>query len=280
MRCSFVVSAGVLVAVLFIGCGSAESTYSSGVPIVSAEPTAGVAANVAFSERKQIRTARLELRSDDSALSTAKIEDLTTNLGGYVSSKETQAHEIRGYVSLTLRVPNDKLEMLLKGIRDAVTAVDAESISTQEVTEQFIDLTARLKTLSATETEIAKLLEESRERKASVDDIMAVHQRMIDIRTQIESTQGKLNVLDRQSEMATLFVTMRPVETAVPIVSKRWQPMETIHASVRFLVRALQVIATVLIVAAIDVVPLLLIFGVPVWGVASLFRQRRQTTSI
>ena len=122
----------------------------------------------------------------------------------------------------------------------------------QDVTEQWVDLDARLRTLQATEQELLALLAESRKRGQKLQDIMAVYRELTGIRSQIEQLEGQLKSLDQLAALSAIDVTLRPEESARSRSwRKGWRPRRLDAPSFRMLVSALTGIANLAIFLAI-----------------------------
>ncbi len=125
--------------------------------------------------------------------------------GGYVS--EAASAETPGQprqASLTLRVPADKLPGVLAELR-ALGRVVNEQLSTDEVTEQVVDLEARLRNARATEQRLIAVLNE---RTGKVRDILEVEREIARTRQEIERMEAQRQNLVRRVELATVQVSL------------------------------------------------------------------------
>ena len=138
---------------------------------------------------------------------------------------------------------------------------------------------ARLRNLRATETELLALLTEVRARpNAKVEDILAVHRSLTQIREEIETLQGRKNLLDNRIEFSTVRVELIPDSVYRPIVEEPWSASGPVRNALRALVATLQGLLTALIWALLYLAPLLLVFLIPlaalIWMVRLWIRQR------
>ena len=109
------------------------------------------------------------------------------------------------------------------------------------MTDQFIDLEARLTNLEALEVELRALLAEvEQQRDADPDKLLRVYNEIAGVRGQIEQIQGQLNYLEDVVDLATLTIGLTPTPAAVPIVEDTWEPVEVARGALRSLVVALQ----------------------------------------
>jgi len=219
-------------------------------------------------DRKVIRRASLQLHASDTRATFDEIVRLTESVGGFVANANVfpfEGEDAQPDVSMTLRIPADQLTSVMTTIKGSVDEVVAESQSAEDVTEQFVDLEARLRNLEALEVELRALLEDVRQQpNADPVKLLTVFNELSSVRGQIEQIQGQINYLSDLTAMATLDVQVSQTPIAVPIVASGWAPAEAAKDALRSLVTALQGIADWAISFALFTLPvLLLIVGIP-----------------
>ena len=234
--------------------------------------------------RQVIANANISLVVADTAAALTGIEQVVSDLGGYVADMHLakRGHDESDVLqgSITLRVPATGLEEALELLQALATDVNYLNISRQDVTDQYSDLDARLRNLRATETELLALLTEVRERPNSkVEDILAVHRSLAQIREEIETLQGRKNLLDNQIGFSTIWVELIPDSVFRPIVEDPWSTSGPVRNALRALVATLQGLLTALIWAVLYLTPLLLVFLIPlavlIWLVRLWVGRRR-----
>lgn len=261
---------------------SAESSSAASSPQVAPSRAAAGEAEPApaappiSSPRKLIRTVDLDLRVEDTDAASAEVTRQVEESGGYVANRTVRAHQGFNSYALTLRVPVDALDGVLNAIRSLAVEVTRESQRSEDVTDRFVDLDARLRTLEATERELLALLSESRSRGHGAEDIMAVYRELTEVRTRIEQLRGQLNLLESQTALSTIALQIWPTETATPVVSDRWRPLETLRRSSRLLLAALRALADLVIFLIVVVLPVAVVVGVPVLLLRRAWRRRRR----
>jgi len=238
--------------------------------------SAAVPTRAANEERKLVKTVDLELRVRDAAAASASAQALASELGGYISAMSAQRHEGLLYSSLTLRIPVAKLDGAVDRLKELAEEVQRQEMKSEDVTDQYVDLGARLKTLEATEVELRQLLAESRQRQQKADDIMAIYGKLTEIRSGIEQIKGQLQAMENLTTLATIHLQLVPAESARPVVSDGWHPGQTVRSSVRALLAVLRTIGDLVIGAVIVLGPLAAIVGTGVWIVLRLLRRRRE----
>jgi hypothetical protein len=105
--------------------------------------------------------------------------------------------------SLTLKVPVDAFGDVLARLREIGTPL-VENVSTQEVTEEYVDLDAQARNLEATEQQYLRLME----RAQKIEEILPLQQRLTEVRGQIERLRGRMTLLQRRADSATIGLTL------------------------------------------------------------------------
>jgi hypothetical protein len=281
---------GFALGVVFLSCAKQEPADRDESAVASAPASAPRASSVAQraegkaaepakvqvqaeAGRKLIRTVDLEIAVKDTETAAQQIQALAGSLGGFVSDVSAQRSESLMQYDITVRVPADRLDEALAGLRKLAVRIDREQLSTEDVTDRFVDLSAQVHNLQATENELRGLLAESRERGRKVDDVMAIYRELTSIRGQIEQIQGQINALEKLAALSTVHLRLRPDSVAAPIVrGDEWRPVETMRTSLRTLVKLLQNLADVAIVVLIVIVPVALPIVLLIW----LAKRRRR----
>jgi len=241
--------------------GAREARDESAAPAPDPAPAPAPAP----ADRKLVRTVSLVFTVDAPEAAADRAQELAGEAGGYVASVEAVRRGGLLHYRLTLRVPGERLDAVLAALEELAAEVEREQVSTEDVTDRYVDLEARLRALRATEEELTALLRESRSRGHSAEDIMAIFRELTGIRTQIEQLQGQLQLLANRVAYSTVHLELRPTAAARPLVDEGWSPGSTAHTSVRALLAALQWLADAAIVLVVAVLPVLLIVAVPVW---------------
>ena len=219
-------------------------------------------------DRKVIRQASLQLHASDTRATFDEIVRLTESVGGFVANANVfpfEGEDAQPDVSMTLRIPAGQLTSVMTTIKGSVDEVVAESQSAQDVTEQFVDLEARLRNLEALEVELRALLEDVRKQPdADPVKLLTVFNELFSVRGQIEQIQGQINYLSDLTAMATLDVQVSQTPIDIPIVASAWAPAKAAKDALRSLVTALQGIANWAISFALFTLPVLLLtLGIP-----------------
>ena len=219
------------------------------------------------------------MSSVDTQASLEAVQSLAGELGGYVASSRTWHTEEQLSASLTLRVPADQLNTALEKLRALALEVDSESITGEDVTQEYVDLEARLRNEEAYEKELLALLTETRERTSRAEDILAVYERLTEVRGRIEQIKGRMQYLENMSAMATITVELIPSELMQPITVAGWHPTGTARSAIRALINALQFFVYAGIWIVLFGLPVLIIIALPIvvlWYVIRWVRRRKR----
>ncbi len=201
-------------------------------------------------ERMIVRNGEMELVVEDITQTVEDITQMSLAFGGYVVSSyiRGEEEEMRGWI--TFRVPDDKFETALEELRDMAVRVESEQTYSQDVTEEYIDLQARLANAEATEQQYLALLDKAEE----IEDILDIYNYLSRIRSEIEQLKGRIQYLEQTTSTSLISVSLEPEEA---VVSGGWSALGVLKAAARGLVTAGKVLGTIAI--------WLLIF-IPIWG--------------
>ncbi|MDF1594626.1 MAG: DUF4349 domain-containing protein [Acidimicrobiia bacterium] len=228
--------------------------------------------------RKIIQQATLELTDDDTEGLFSRITMLVERSGGFVASAELTRSDDEGrgpFINLTIRIPADEMTSTLSSIEDLADEVTAKTIGSQDVTEEYSDIEAQLRNLTAYEDELLVILTEVRESSTSkADELLSVFERIRQVRDEIERLEGRQRLLDDLISLATIDVSLFPEYEGAPIVDEGWQPGDVVRDALRATVDAFQSIVDGLIWVALGILPILLAIGIPLFGIVWFWRKR------
>ena len=228
-------------------------------------------------ERLIIRTGNLSIVVTDTEEAIAQITDMVEANGGWVvNSNLFQYSDTAKTGDITVRVPSDGYNSALEAIKGIALEVTSESSSGQDVTDEFVDLSSRLANLEATADRVRNFLDESR----NVEEALAVNQELSRLEGEIEVIKGRMQFLSQSASFSTISVHLTPDEASQPIEIAGWRPQGVAKEAIEDLVFALQDIADFLIRFVIAVLPILLIFGIPIWLVIRFFVRRRRRRKV
>ena len=172
-------------------------------------------------EQKIIKRANLTIESNNIDQIEDKIIELVKNNKGYISdSRNWLDQNKRKYYSFNLKIPAENFNQILEQLSDEEYGkIISRSISSQDVTEQYMDLDIRLDNLLAQEDRYKKLLNQTKK----VKEILDIENELNRIRTEIERLQGRKKYLDNQINYSTINVKIRqpePISSGTPGIIK------------------------------------------------------------
>ena len=169
--------------------------------------------------RKVISIARVSIEVEAVEPSVGQIRAIAESVGGFVEQLSSSGGSENPRAELTVRVPQDQFEPALGRI-EGLGDVESRNLGSEDVTEQFIDLSARLRSSKREEESLLALLE----RSSTVTEILTVERELARVRSDIERAQGQLNFLERRVDLATIHVSLFPPgarPTNPPVASYR-----------------------------------------------------------
>ena len=232
-------------------------------------------ASMPTTKRMIIQKIQMKLIVEDARAAGAKVEGIVASAGGYIATSSSRKTQGQPTVSFTVRVPVDKLDSVLKQFRALALDVDSESVSGEDVTEEYVDVQARLRNEQAYEKELLELLAETRRRTGKAEDVLAVYNQVKETRGRIEQMQARSQYLEKMSSLATIDLELEPSALSQPIAVAGWHPTGTMRDAARTLVGALQGLVDIVIVLVIVVLPVTILIALPIWGLFRLYRHFR-----
>lgn len=173
-------------------------------------PGAGQSAGV--NERKLIYIANLRVRTDDVEAAAKQSRALVRKYGGYVSAETLTRGVGSRTLDQTLRVPRKDFDQLMAELEGLGRRVTNKSLSAQDVTEEYVDVSARLQSKKAAEKQLLILMT----RAANVRDLLAVQEQLRVVREEIESVEGRLRYLNNQIDYCTIQLSLYDWDWSAP----------------------------------------------------------------
>lgn len=170
-------------------------------------------------QRMIVRTGDIRLVVNDISATLDQITKLAEDSGGYVVSSNQWKEQERLVGTITIRVPAERFESTMRTLREMAVEVVAEETSSKDVTEEYVDLSAKLKNLEATERQLLQIMEKAEE----VEDILAVQREITRTRDDIERTKGRMQYLEQTSEtsLITVALTQSKLDVRLTAISGR-----------------------------------------------------------
>lgn len=153
--------------------------------------------------RKLIKNGRIIFESEDLNKTKSQVLLLVKKYKGYISSDRQNDYDNRINNHLKIRIPSQNFDTILSGISKEVKEFDTKEITISDVTEEFLDIEARLKNKKELEKRFLEILQKAK----TVKEILDVEKEIGQLREDIESAEGKLKYLQNQVSFSTLDVS-------------------------------------------------------------------------
>ena len=164
-----------------------------------------------WATRMIVRTAEMSLVVNDVAVALDQITKLAEGSGGYVVSSTRWKEDERLVGIISIRVPAESFGKAMETLRELAVDVTHEDTSSQDVTEEYVDLSAKLHNLEATEEQLLRLMEKAE----TVEDMLNVQLELSKTRGEIEQTKGRMQYLERTSATSLIRVQLNQAQLDV-----------------------------------------------------------------
>jgi hypothetical protein len=221
-----------------------------------------------------IRNADLVLIVDDPLGKMNRIGQIAEQSGGYVVTSQSSSAAVDVQVQMTVRVDSTQFQSALDQIRKLAVKIQGETTRGDDVTAEFVDLTARVRNLEVMEAQ----LQEFYKRATTTPDLLSTYNQAMEVRGQIEQAKGRMQFLSALAAQSTINISLlpnvvvltpTPTPTPTPIA---WQPGKTFDAANKELTRQSQRTADGLIWFGVVTLPGLLAVLLPLIALILLAR--------
>lgn len=161
-------------------------------------------------DRKIIRNADLTMEVASTTDTQHRIVSIAESLGGFVVTSEAKQRESTEParrtldVKLIVRIPENQFGSALDQIRGLTSNLTEEKVSGQDVTEEFIDLEARIRTQKALEAQFLQIMRQT----GKITDALEVQRQIAEVRSDIERLEGRKRFLENRSSLSTITVNI------------------------------------------------------------------------
>lgn len=160
--------------------------------------------NPPVQDRKMIYQANLQLEVEKYKESRSKIEELVKRTHGYILSSSDFENENEKGGQLTVRIPQAGFHSFLNELEQYATKIPTRNIVGQDVTEEYVDLTSRLKALQVVEARLLSFMSEAKK----TEDLLKISTELGNIQQEIERIKGRMRYLDENISYSTIELSM------------------------------------------------------------------------
>ena len=212
-------------------------------------------------ERLVIYNAHVSLETTDIQGGLGKIRRLAESYDGYVASSSRSTYGTQSRAEIAIRVPKDKFHAAVQEIETYGKVLD-EGTTSEDITQQYIDLKARLNNLQKQEERLHEIIDMAK----TVDEILRVESELARVRGEIDSLQGQINYLQGNVEMSLISVAL--IEPAPPFTPPGMDWGQTFEIAIVGFFTVLRG----MIILVVSLIPLAAV-GVPAYY---LYKRRKQ----
>lgn len=234
------------------------------MPAIGSDEAAGF-------NRKLIYRANLVMPVDDYGKAQTALRDLVTLSGAYILQFSENANTGERGGTYTIKVAASGFVSLLDGLEKISPSLQ-RNVQGQDVTEEYVDLSSRLKAKQLVETRLLGFMEKA----SKTDDLLAFSNELSKVQETIEQIKGRMRYLDQNVAYSTIEIRMYQQTDKKPLlpdpsklslnerIQKAW------NSSLNVLVAVLQGIL-VFLAAAFPIIVIALLIGIPIW----VYRRKR-----
>jgi hypothetical protein len=227
-------------------------------------------------ERKIIKDAELTLEVPSPTEAQRKVTSIAEANNGFVvtsESKQRQSSDGSQHlldITLVTRVPASRFGAALDQIRAISNNITAEKQTGQDVTEEFIDLEAHIRTQKALEAQFLEIMKQAHK----VEDLLEVQRQIAGVRAEIEKLEGRKRFLENRSSLSTITVNLNSAGTGIVVNTSGFG--RSIKEAVGDSIDVGGAIILFLIRFVIVMIPVFLLLILPIGLVARYFVRRAQ----
>lgn len=243
--------------VVMAGCSASESpddalafsnaeTFDELVEVPKQSPSSPAESSTS---RKLIKNGTLEFETQNLKKTTEAIKQAAEAAGGYVANEHSTTNNHQAWNSVVVRVPSSSFDSFITTVSRGVEQFDKREIKSQDVTEEFVDLQARIAAKKKLEQRYLEILKTA----GTVKDILQVEAEAGKIREEIERAEGRLKFLESKTSMSTINIGFYKTIEAVALAENTF--ISSIKEGLRNGVRIIET----LIIGLANIWPLLVL---------------------
>lgn len=169
------------------------------------------------SNRKLIKTVNMSVETEEFDSLMTRLEQKVVSLGGYIENMHLYNGSSRSGqrsrdASMTIRIPKENLNGFVSEVAE-VSNVISKSENTEDVTLSYVDLESHKKALQVEQERLLELLEQA----VSMEDIIAIEERLSEVRYSLESMESQLRTYDNLVDFSTVYLSIEEVERLTPV---------------------------------------------------------------
>jgi len=153
-------------------------------------------------EKKIIRTGNLRFQTDNLETTYEQIKSAVKKGKAFIQNDSEGKEYASVYRRITVRIPSENFDSFIKDISNGVDYFDNKEINSQDVTEEYIDIDARLKAKKKLENRYLELLAKANK----MSEMLAIEAQLSAVREEIEAKEGQLRYMQSQVSLSTVTI--------------------------------------------------------------------------
>ncbi|HEY0092484.1 MAG TPA: DUF4349 domain-containing protein [Flavobacterium sp.] len=199
--------------------GSSDEESSGGEPAPASIPPI---------KQKIIKEGNLRFETDDLPTTHSRVLRVVRKFGGLIQNDVEGKDYQSLFRKITVRIPNQNFDAFVSEVGKGIAYFDRKEVTARDVTEEFIDLDARLKAKKMLEERYLELLKKA----SKVSEMLEIEKQLAAVREEIEAKEGQLRYMESKISMSTVvieFYTKTALEGGVTVSygSKMWNAIKS-----------------------------------------------------
>ncbi len=198
--------------IFITGCREEESEFQNVSKYSDSNPASSTETsdrNIPVTGRMLIKDYYLQFETADFDKANKEISSLTNKFGGFIENSDIKTEKGAKWGVLNIRIPSDKLGEFVSKAKEVADEVTDERISSEDITEQYIDVKARLENKKKVEEQFRDLLK----RANTVDEVIRVEKELAEVRAEIESAEARMKYFENAVKLSKVTLEIYEPET-------------------------------------------------------------------
>jgi hypothetical protein len=211
---------------------SGDSAVESMMPVPSAVPPA-----TGVSKRLVSTQSYFSVLVKNVTATITELDKEVQSVGGYFLNTNISRPNQGEDANITMRVPVEKVSEIKNFLRQNSVKVVSENITSDDITDQYVDIQSRIETLNQMKQRVQAILDEAK----TVDEMIRIQNQLFELQNQIDSYTGQLKYIESTAKTSLISVNLSTDELALPYApNKSWRPSLIFKEAVRSLMETLQ----------------------------------------
>ncbi|CEG58886.1 DUF4349 domain-containing protein [Legionella fallonii] len=207
--------------------------------------------------RMIIRNANITLQVSNINQAIDTIANMANTSGGYVVRSNVSQNTGNTSAEISIRVPAEGLNSVLKQLKSLATQVTQETVSGEDITQQYVNLQSQLENLQQSKSQLEKIMLGA----TKTEDVLKVHQQLSETQGQIDVLVGQIKYYKESVALSLITITLNMNPSIQSEYQKQWRIAEVFKGAYVNLIDGLRNFTYSLIQFVVYFLPLILLWG-------------------